>query len=815
MNRQSKYRRLPYWIAVTILFVLAVLAPRVWEPGTPQQPTADETPPPAEVRVSLDPPPADTDTVADLAASADKEDLDVAAIDRPLPPVEEAPVAPTFSREVPRSAIPQITLDAPLLVEEPVVQIVPVEPTPAVGFAPASLIERLEKLSAEYEASRGWCEEMLSELARLSLLSPAEFDKAADCLRKLRNGIETGRQLSDELADEQAAAATRRTVHALLRRLDFWEQLQAAEQGESLVHHDLDAGAQRVHDCLARLAVLDHAEGAAGDWRKYLLLDELRFRTEERQLAEPESSVELARLILARLHQANLTPAQRQFVTSGPLGELHASLYDMAEMDLTGQMLRQQVERYEQSRSNKDAQVLVASLRRLQWSGLPKDEELKESVEQHFRNTNVRFVVSQKLLDRMVPEQEPRFDRVYDRVLGLPVRGRSLTETDLTLKPLPATGDQRMRFLLSAQGTTSSQTRSYSGNVVAHSSTCARFEAFKQFEMSEQGLVALPAQVSVLTNSNIRDVQTGLEGIPLVGSIAHDYAMSRAEESRAAAQREVRQKIAAKVRRQLDQEADQAIARVNGPLHKHVLLPFGEMALEPAAIVSHPVEDRVSVRLRLASSEQLGAHTPRPRAMSNSLASVQVHESALNNAVAQLQLGGETMTTSELVARLAGKFRLPEEMVPALEEDATLRFATTDPIHFLFENGVIRLTLHLDEFAASRYLWSDLTVMVNYRPQPHGVGVELVRDGPVQLSARRLNLRSQFLLRGIFSRIFSDNRQLELLEEGWTTQPGLADLGISQCVVEDGWIGLSFVPQSELPGITRGRMAHKPLSLRR
>ena len=52
----------------------------------------------------------------------------------------------------------------------------------------------------------------------------------------------------------------------------------------------------------------------------------------------------------------------------------------------------------------------------------------------------------------------------------------------------------------------------------------------------------------------------------------------------------------------------------------------------------------MNVRLRLASDHQLSGHTPRPRAMAGSLASLQVHESLLNNVLEQLRLEGRTMT---------------------------------------------------------------------------------------------------------------------------------------------------------------------------
>ena len=62
---------------------------------------------------------------------------------------------------------------------------------------------------------------------------------------------------------------------------------------------------------------------------------------------------------------------------------------------------------------------------------------------------------------------------------------------------------------------------------------------------------------------------------------------------------------------------------------------------------------RLTVRLRVASPNQLGGHTARPQAPSDSLGSVQVHESAINNALDQLHLASRTFTLPELYQHLA------------------------------------------------------------------------------------------------------------------------------------------------------------------
>ncbi len=82
-----------------------------------------------------------------------------------------------------------------------------------------------------------------------------------------------------------------------------------------------------------------------------------------------------------------------------------------------------------------------------------------------------------------------------------------------------------------------------------------------------------------------------------------------------------------------------------------------------------------------SASEQLGGHTPRPRAPSDSLASVQVHESALGNAAVSLGLDGKRLTAPELQTLMREKFsrsNLPVETV--VEADTVFEFAEKDAV---------------------------------------------------------------------------------------------------------------------------------------
>ncbi|MGH7134157.1 MAG: hypothetical protein ACREHD_00365, partial [Pirellulales bacterium] len=67
-----------------------------------------------------------------------------------------------------------------------------------------------------------------------------------------------------------------------------------------------------------------------------------------------------------------------------------------------------------------------------------------------------------------------------------------------------------------------------------------------------------------------------------------------------------------------------------------------------------------------------------------------------------------------------------------------------------------------------------------------------VRDGTVQLRGEHFGREPQIVLRGIFSKIFSHDRELVFLKSTLLADRRLAGLSVTQCVVTDGWIGLSL-----------------------
>ncbi len=91
---------------------------------------------------------------------------------------------------------------------------------------------------------------------------------------------------------------------------------------------------------------------------------------------------------------------------------------------------------------------------------------------------------------------------------------------------------------------------------------------------------------------------------------------------------------------------------IDSAVRQQSIVLLRRIGIDPTTMSSDTTPERHTVRLRVAGANQLGGHTARPQAPSDSLGSIQVHESAINNALDQLHVAGRTFTLLELFQHL-------------------------------------------------------------------------------------------------------------------------------------------------------------------
>lgn len=617
------------------------------------------------------------------------------------------------------------------------------------------------------------------------------FALRSTLLEHLRAATDEVSHLTALLGEGNRAVDLRRVRHALQRRVDVWELVSTLRRDAEieLAHADR----QRLARSLAEFAAATSDSEQGQRWRDYLLIDALHgLGAEGPQTTEDERK--LAQLVLRRLHRSRMSGEQRRFVNEGPLASLDEALRDWAAEPVDWDEMLRRIEAFERSRLSSAGRLVAAEREKLAFASTPEARQLAERIEMNYRNCNLRMAVSGELLSMLLPEQKPTTEMVHESILGMPVRGQSTTTTDLNVRLVP--DDHRLRVALEASGLVATRASSTSGPATVFTDAHSRYQVRRVLEFTPEGLHLRGPDAEAEVSAQLRGVRTDFDGIPLLRSIARSVVEQKYHGRREEARRELQRKIAARAVERMALESQEPLARVNNAYDEHVRTPLAELGLEPTLWDLKTTEQRLVMRVRLATDDQLAAHTPRPRAPSDSLFSLQLHESAINNLIEQLDLNGRQFSVPDLHRWIAHKLNRPEPDLSDSRHDETyITFAQQDAIQILCEEDHVRLTLTLAEVRSDNHCWKDFQVRVFYRPEAYGLRGELVRDGTIQLIGYGLGVKGQVALRGVFSRMFSKERRWSLVPERLIEDERLGNYEVTQFVIDDGWIGLALGPR--------------------
>jgi len=658
---------------------------------------------------------------------------------------------------------------------------------------PVALWDRLADVAWECETGP-WAWQVLREARRLGSVGWQGGDaEVRSIFTALDERARAAEGLAAQLDDYALAAKLRQAEHALTRRLALWSQVLESGGPCSKAHDPAGVDPGRLSSCLAWIDAIEGEPGRLRQWEEYLELDALRRLVVEPSARDLSTRRALAQRTLRRITRPRLSVEQREFLASEPLVALEAELrrHAAGPIDL-GDVLRH-VEEYERSGAPQDARRVAEDGLLLELTDDVSRRELARRLGAHYRDANVRVVITEALLDRMMPEREPEHQWVRERVMGTPVRGESVTSAEVGVRLIP--DPNRLRMALEIEGRVSALTTSTAGPATFWSDSWSTYVAEKEIELGMWGLRMQPADVRVDNDIRLRSLSTTLDVIPLIGTVAQEVAQSQHQKNQPKVSREVERKVAAQAREQIDEEVGAALGDLDAKLKRRVFGPLAALSLGPEMLETQTTESRLSMRLRLAADEQLAGHTCRPWAPSDSLASCQIHESALNNVIEQMGLNGGTFTQAEVRRRIAEVFNSPEiiERDPG-REDVEITFAAHDAVRVRCQDGGLAIRLSIARLKKSPRVWTDFQVRAFYRPESDGLRAELVRDGIVHLDAVK-SARSQIPLRGVFSKTFSRQQPWKLTPDRFVDDPRMAHLAVTQLVIEDGWIGVALGPK--------------------
>ena len=448
------------------------------------------------------------------------------------------------------------------------------------------------------------------------------------------------------------------------------------------------------------------------------------------------------------------------------------------------------LERYEASCAVADAAAVKATLDTIALSSCPLAGELARTTADHYLAPNVRIAVHRGFVERMLPESTVTNGTVNDFVLGRPVHGRRTVEQSTGIRFVPSMSEIRMELIIN--GEVASRTVTESGPVALHSRSRASFTVFKPITLTPAGLDLGVSRGTASTRAQLAEIQTSFDSVPIMGSLVRSIARNQHDDAQGEASREVSGKIVGQACREVYQQAGPKFETMAEQIRVQLWNPLVNLGLKPTPVALETTSDVASMRLRLAASTQLAAHTPRPRAPGNALVSMQLHETVVNNAFERLALAGRRLELPQLVQLVCERAGIPPRLPDDLPDGVAITFAATEPLRVECRDGVVHIRLALDTLESGRRNWYDLVVRVAYRPVIAGPQIFLEREGPVQIGGPGHEGRMEIALRTIFGKIFVRDRPVPIVPQAVIQNPRLADVRPVQAVAADGWFGIAL-----------------------
>lgn len=659
--------------------------------------------------------------------------------------------------------------------------------------SPVTLLDGLEELGQAGIAVE-WTTAVKRELQRLGRIRRLDDHASSDALARLRGLADIAPQAAEQLAELPSRSQLIRCSYSLSRRVAVWTAVhELAVSGLASDAWTLQATQETAVARAAVDAYLSSTQNGSS-WKQYLCVEAAR--SFEASLDQPTlEQLTLARQILSRLDASSLGDSQAEFLKKPVFANWAATLRQYARERVQLSDLLTLVEQYERTFSQGDSQGLARGFQTLRWSPLEIENRLAQPLNDHYRNANVRVAIAASLINRVLPSEHSTVEAVDDVIRDAHVQGQSQVSSRIRVFLVPDRWQWRLG--LEARGDVAAQTESRKGPATFYQDAYSNYDARKHVTVDKRGVRLERAEARARSSSDLRGFETDYDGIPLFNMLARSIANRKYQEESARAESEVEEKVAMLARQRLDEEVQKRLSDAEGEFQQKWLSPLRKLGLDPTPVDFETTEQRLIVRYRLAGTQQLAAHTPRPQAPANSWLSVQLHESAFNNTFDQLRLGGRKVSIDELYRELAVKFDRPAPTIPDdLPEDVTITFAPIEGIRVRCDHGQVHLTLRIAELAQGRgNRWRNFEVRATYVPSTDQREANLVRDGIIELGGERRGLGNQVALRAIFAKVLSKNRPIRLINHSMARQPQLNDLDVNQFVIHDGWIGVAMAPK--------------------
>ena len=585
--------------------------------------------------------------------------------------------------------------------------------------------------------------------------------------------------------------------YALQRRLVIWKAVHKIVNSD--LYRSEDVAEQNGPNMLQVSSSKLNIENIDPVWSEYLELDKAAAAINAMNPDAVEQKKQ-ARRALARICSPVLSVEQQNYLNDILDPHLIDLLKSCAADEVNFERLLTRIERVEYSNTAGNLHYLNDDYHNLLWSGMPQLQELAGQLQAHYRNANFRLTVSERLLNQFVPPIPDMQEPFRDRILGAHVVGQNQISNEVSIGLVPDT--EQIQLRLETVGKVFSRTRAQHSGFTIHNEGSSRFQVIKRLAFGRNGIVNGKPVSSSSTSQRLTGMKSELDSIPIVGWMARKIAKQKFEQQAPNAERITKQKIESMARMRVDEQVDTYLDLMREYAYVNLLQPLVALGLEPDPIETRTTEQDLIVRYRLAGRDQMGASSARPVPLEDNLLSMQIHETAMNNLLQRIELAGQRFSIPELKSHLQDVFSLPQEDASDLEirADAEFVFASFDPLRVDFEEGGLALTINLKSLRLGKKgkTWQNLSIRALYYPEVEQTQIVLLQDPDgVSLRGKRLRLGDQLAIRTIFTSLFDDRYEFNVLPEALAERLGDPTFKIGQFVLSDGWAGVSLVDLSE------------------
>ena len=357
---------------------------------------------------------------------------------------------------------------------------------------------------------------------------------------------------------------------------------------------------------------------------------------------------------------------------------------------------------------------------------------------------NLRVVVSESFLNRVIARDETKPGEVRDFILGAQVSGRQVTATRVRLDLLPAAHQARGALVLN--GTTQAETTGVTPQAMVDVASQQEFSAIKEIYFDGHKFSTRHAVVHVRARNQTLGAKTPLTGT-LFGGIANRIAYREAERRRPQAEAVARDRVAERVYPEFDNAIDKQLADANDQLEGTVRRMMKMANLMPRTQQVSSSNSSITYSALFATDPP----TTSTAALDSQFATdsglhLLVHETLLNSFVGRSGLKGMKTTDREIKALLAPydykstndelAQAEPPAGVPGMESIVTdIEFDDDDPLTIRIEKNSTVVTLRAKFKPAGQDLLPALEMTIPYTVDLIGNKI-VVSPGKVKVRER-------------------------------------------------------------------------------